>query len=540
MRELRELPVDAIDPNASQPRQRFDEAALQALASSIRERGVLQPVLVRPRTGGGYQIVAGERRWLAAQIAGLEKIPALVCEYDDAATLEVALIENMAREDLGPLEEARACETLVQLGLTHRQIGDRVGRSISAVANLRRLLNLSGEILDFIERGELGIAHGLALLVAKDAKTRGELASKAVTEGWTVRAIEARARESDGDAAGLDKQAPRRRGSKGVGPERYLDETGLAVVRAWRELGGAEVGVRPMAHGRVRVELQFDSPQAALEAAARPAERDFGHGGHVAALPTSSDVLQQDIERARMIAWTTALGAITVEALSERDELGAATARERLDEAVGLGLLEKHSLLVGYPDLYTATGAGRRLARKHADAGGYSYPEGLRTAGVTIKDARHTIACVSVVATLERRYPGHRVIGERELHRDERTQECRLASVEIRRHGRTRSHHPDIVIWPPSGAGGPPPLPIAVEVELTMKSREELTAICLAYARSRHIEGALYYAETTKIEERLLETIERVRAEQMVVVNPLSAIVKSLPGFELSPWEADE
>jgi ParB family chromosome partitioning protein len=113
VQELQELPVQLIDPNPSQPRQRFDETALHALAGSIRKRGVLQPVLVRPRPGGRYQIVAGERRWYAAQIAGLEKIPALVCHYDDAATLEVALIENMARENLSLLEEARACETLV-------------------------------------------------------------------------------------------------------------------------------------------------------------------------------------------------------------------------------------------------------------------------------------------------------------------------------------------------------------------------------------------------------------------------------------------
>ncbi len=249
---------------------------------------------------------------------------------------------------------------------------------------------------------------------------------------------------------------------------------------------------------------------------------------------------QQVIQRARTIAWATALGAITVEALSEREGLSCAEAEERLDEAVGLGLLQKHSVLVGYSDLYTATIAGRKLARKHADAGRYSYPEGLRTAGVTIKDARHTIACVSVAAALERRYPDHRVIGERELHRDESRQKRRLASVDVRRHGQRRSHYPDLVIWPPARAGGSPPLPIAVEVELTMKSKEELTAICLAFARSIHIEGVLYYAETTKVEERLIGTIERAQGEEMILVNPLSAIVKSLPGFELVPWDTDD
>jgi hypothetical protein len=255
---------------------------------------------------------------------------------------------------------------------------------------------------------------------------------------------------------------------------------------------------------------------------------------------TAAHVPQQAIQRARTIAWTTALGAITPEALSERDALSLAVAKERLDEAVGLGLMDKHSVLVGYSDLYTATIAGRKLARKHADVGGYSYPDGLRTARVTIKEARHTIACASVAAALERRYPDHRVIGERELHRDESSHKRRLASVEIRRHGQVRSHYPDLVIWPPAVAGSPTPLPIAVEVELTMKSKEELTAICRAFARSRHIEGALYYAETTKIEERLFDTIEGLKAEEMVVVNPLSEIVKSLPGFGLVPWETED
>jgi ParB-like chromosome segregation protein Spo0J len=243
---------------------------------------------------------------------------------------------------------------------------------------------------------------------------------------------------------------------------------------------------------------------------------------------------QQVLQRAGTIAWATALGAITVEALAERDQLPTVAAQERLDEAVGLGLMEQHSVLVGYPSLYTATVAGRRLARKHEEAGGYRYPKGLRTARVTIKDARHAIACAGVAAALERRYPGHRVIGERELHRDERERGRRLASVDVFRYGQRRSHFPDIVIWPPSAAGeAEVPLPVAVEVELTLKSREELTAICRAWNRARHIEAVLYLAETRKLEERLLDTIEQVEAEDMIVVNPLSAILKPLPGFPL-------
>jgi hypothetical protein len=234
-----------------------------------------------------------------------------------------------------------------------------------------------------------------------------------------------------------------------------------------------------------------------------------------------------------MCAWTTALGAITAEAFSERSELSTADARDALDEAVQLEFLQEHAVLVGYPTLYTATIAGRRLAGKHADAGGYSYPQGLRTARVTIKDARHTIAVASVVGALERRYPGHRVIGERELHRDERRQGRRLASVDIRRRGETRSHYPDIAIWPPQAPGETPPLPIAVEVELTLKSREELIAIFRAWARSHHIEAALYFAETATLERRLLEASEQLKAEDMIVVNPLGELLGSLPGFVL-------
>jgi hypothetical protein len=227
--------------------------------------------------------------------------------------------------------------------------------------------------------------------------------------------------------------------------------------------------------------------------------------------------------------------------LAVRDQLSPAIAQEQLDEAVDLGLLYREALLVGYPALYGATTAGRILARKHAEAGGYSYPDGLRTARINILEARHMIACASVVAALERRYPGHRVIAVRELYRDERELGSgrRLASVDIRRHGETRSHFPDVVIWPPPTPGEPPPLPIAVEVELTLKSKELLTAICRAWACARHIEITVYFAETAKIEEKLLEKIEELKAEEMIVVNPLEEIIGSLPGFEFPPPEAD-
>src|SRR5690349_4802052 len=195
--ELRELPVELISPNPSQPRRHFDEASLVALADSLRERGVLQPVLVRPLPGGSYELIAGERRWRAAQLAGMETVPALVRPHDDAASLELALIENMAREDLNPVEEARACALLVdELGLTREEIGRRVGRSRVAVSNLLRLLDLPDEVLELLVEGRLSEGHGRALLMAPDHGDRRRLGRAAADEGWTVRETESRARES--------------------------------------------------------------------------------------------------------------------------------------------------------------------------------------------------------------------------------------------------------------------------------------------------------------------------------------------------------
>jgi ParB family chromosome partitioning protein len=261
--ELRDLALDEIEPNLAQPRYHFDEATLETLADSLRAHGVLQPVLVRRRPEGGYELVAGERRWRAAEIAGLERIPALVCQYDDAAALEVALIENVAREDLNIVEEVRAFAALRELGLTNREIGERVGRSTSAVGNIVRMQDLSEEILGFLERGELRMAHGVELLAAKDPEARGELARRAVKEGWTVMSTAAAARESN-----EDRRAPRKTKQRA----QHLDESVRAVAQAWGAVLRADVQVRRMAYGRVRLEVQFASTEAALYAAGRQAE----------------------------------------------------------------------------------------------------------------------------------------------------------------------------------------------------------------------------------------------------------------------------
>src|SRR4051812_14713342 len=197
---LREVATELVAPNPSQPRREFDEEALLALAESIKARGILQPLVVRPLAGGRYELIAGERRLRAAKIAGLERVPAVVRETEEGERLELALIENMARQDLNAVEEARACATLVEdLGLTKEEVGRRVGRSRVAVSNLVRMLELPDDVLVMIESGELSGGHGRALLLAKEQSQRLRLAREARAEGWSVRETERRGR---GPAAG--------------------------------------------------------------------------------------------------------------------------------------------------------------------------------------------------------------------------------------------------------------------------------------------------------------------------------------------------
>jgi ParB family transcriptional regulator, chromosome partitioning protein len=266
--ELRDIPVELISPNPQQPRRRFDEDALNALAGSVGERGVLQPVLVRPRPGGRYELVAGERRWRAARIAGMENIPALVRPREDALALEVALIENMAREDLNPVEEANACMALVEeLGLTREQVGLRVGRSRVAVSNLLRLLDLPDEVIELIESGKLSEGHGRALLTAKDHSARRSLARASVAEGWSVRVLEDRARRSNEAETGKRKASSRapRRGKAHPDQEAAAAEIAEALSLAL----GADVGARPAPGGGYRAELRFASRDEALALARR-------------------------------------------------------------------------------------------------------------------------------------------------------------------------------------------------------------------------------------------------------------------------------
>jgi ParB family chromosome partitioning protein len=193
--ELLELPVDAIHPNPRQPRRRFDGEAGSGLTESIRTQGVIQPLLVRPRAAGGYEIVAGERRWRAARDAARATVPAVVRATDDRDTLLLGLVENVAREQLTPVEEARAYAVLAdEFGLTQGEIAERVGRSKPSVSNRIRLLELPDDVLGMVERGQLTEGHARAVLAVPEHEGRRRLAREIVQKGLSVRAAEQRAK----------------------------------------------------------------------------------------------------------------------------------------------------------------------------------------------------------------------------------------------------------------------------------------------------------------------------------------------------------
>jgi ParB family transcriptional regulator, chromosome partitioning protein len=256
---LRELPVGLIKPNPNQPRTKFDPEALAGLADSIESSGVVQPLLVRPLHDGSYELIAGERRWRAAQQAGLEKVPAVVRDSEQAERLQVALIENMVREDLNPVEEARACAALVEdLGLSKEDLARRIGRSRPAVSNLIRLLDLPDEALALLESGDLSEGHGRALLAVPGNDVRRRLARDAARGGWSVRETENRVK--------LASQPKQRKGTRNA--------VSAEQAAAMREVAdklesalGHEVKVRPRG-GEVAVEIRLADLDEALALAA--------------------------------------------------------------------------------------------------------------------------------------------------------------------------------------------------------------------------------------------------------------------------------
>lgn len=188
---LSEVPISAVSPNPNQPRVHFDEESLTELSASITEMGVLQPILVRPLTDGAFELIAGERRWRAAQRAGLTTIPAVIRFTDDVSSVEQALVENLHRQDLTALEEAAAFQQLLdEFGLTHDQVATRVGKSRSAITNSLRLLGLPPAVQHLLADGQLSAGHARALLGTPDRSRQEQLAREAATGGWSVRMVE--------------------------------------------------------------------------------------------------------------------------------------------------------------------------------------------------------------------------------------------------------------------------------------------------------------------------------------------------------------
>jgi ParB family transcriptional regulator, chromosome partitioning protein len=231
---VREIDLAQIHPNPNQPRQNFDEIALNELAQSIADKGVLQPILLRP-VGDGYEIIAGERRWRAAQKAQLHRIPALVRELDDAATAEVALIENVQREDLNAIEEAEGYKKLI-LAFAHSQdeVGKLVGKSRSHVANLLRLLDLPDDVRALLVKGDISMGHARAVATSPHAS---EIAARIVRDGLSVRQVEQLARSHKPAKDGVDRN----------GAARPVDADLAALERQLGDLLGLRVKV---AHGK--------------------------------------------------------------------------------------------------------------------------------------------------------------------------------------------------------------------------------------------------------------------------------------------------
>ena len=245
--ELQQVPVDLIQRGSYQPRSQMDDEALASLAASIRERGVLQPIIVRPVAGGRFEIIAGERRWRASQQAGLSAVPVIVREVDDEGALAIALIENIQRENLNAMEEAVALKRLVdEFGLTHARVAEAVGRSRAAVSNLMRLLELNDDVRALVEGGALDMGHARALLAISGPR-QSQAASEVVARGLSARDTEALVKRI------LSPATPGRGGNRAVDPD---------VQRLERELKehlGARVEIKARSRGRGSLVIHYTS-----------------------------------------------------------------------------------------------------------------------------------------------------------------------------------------------------------------------------------------------------------------------------------------
>ena len=252
---LIDIPVADITPNPHQPRVHFDEQSLSELTASVQQIGILQPILVRPaESGSGYELIAGERRWRAAGRAGLATIPALVRRTDDLAVVEQALVENLHRADLTPLEEAAAFQQLIDdFHLTHEQVADRVGKSRSAITNTLRLLGLPPSIQHLLADGKLSAGHARALLATPDRSLQERLARQAVDEGWSVRTIEEAVKRGGAPVADEADDQP----STSPAPTPNLDGAGIAPTTRLRPPGLLELEELLAGHLDTRVNVQM-------------------------------------------------------------------------------------------------------------------------------------------------------------------------------------------------------------------------------------------------------------------------------------------
>jgi len=261
--QVEQIPVERIRPNPYQPRRQFDPDALAELVESVRQHGIVQPLLVRPE-GDGYRLVAGERRWRAAQAAGLATVPAVVREFSDVEMMEIALVENLQREDLNPIEEAQGYRTLSEeLGLTQEQISQRVGKSRSHIANLMRLLSLPDDLRRLVAEGKLSTGHAKVLLGVGSAAEMRRLAAQVLAEGLTVRQLEDRIAQ---------RPARSRRSRRVTGPS--APEVEDLVNRLQRALN-TRVAIRGRgARGQIVIEYyswdDLERILARLEASAAP------------------------------------------------------------------------------------------------------------------------------------------------------------------------------------------------------------------------------------------------------------------------------
>ena len=245
---FQQIDIDLIEPSPFQPRTRFRDEALEELARSIRATGIIQPVVVR-RVGTRYQLIAGERRWRAAQRAALQRVPAVVREVRDEMALEMTLVENLQREDLNPIEQARAFQRLTdEFAFTQERVAERTGKDRATIANSVRLLRLEEQIQDLIEEGKLSAGHGRALLAIADPKERVELARRIARGGMTVRQVERLA------TRGTHSKPP-------VGPPTIDPNTRYALDELQRKFG-AKVHIRPLTPGRPG-QLSFEYYDAA-------------------------------------------------------------------------------------------------------------------------------------------------------------------------------------------------------------------------------------------------------------------------------------